>query len=143
MRLDARHRGRHRETEIRIGTEIGVLQRAVERGGEQRARRLDRHAAADAVDAASPTGVHQPDIDIVLGDIFLQQVGIDRRMTRQERRAEAGREFRLDADQTFLGARDLRGVAGQEVIHRLCRRQLGDRWHHAIGVRRQEDNIFG
>ena len=142
MRLDARHRGRHREAEIRIGAEAGVLQRAVERAGDQRARHLDRHAAADAVDAAGPAGVHQPAVDLVLGDVVAQQVAVFRRRTRQERRAEAGREFRLDADQALLGAGDLRGVAGQEVIHRLRRRQLGDRRHHAIGVGGQEDDVL-
>ena len=45
MWLDAMHRGRYREPEIGIGAEVGILERAVERGGQQRARRLDRHAA--------------------------------------------------------------------------------------------------
>ncbi len=39
VRLDARHRGRHREAEIGIGAEAHVLERAVERAGDQRARR--------------------------------------------------------------------------------------------------------
>ncbi len=142
MRLDARHRRRHRETEIRIGAEVGVLERAVERGGEQRARRLDRHAMADAVFAAGPAGVDEPAIDVVLGDVFLQQVGINRRMARQERRAEAGRELRHNADETLLGARDLGGVAGEEVIHRLRRRQLRDRRHHAEGVGGEQDDVL-
>ena len=34
----------------------------------------------------------------------------------------------------LLGAGDLGGVAGQEVIHRLGRRQPGDRRQHAEGV---------
>ena len=134
MRLDPGDRGRHREAEIRIGAELGVAQRTVERGGQQRARHLDRHAPADAVFARGPAGVDQPAIDIVHGDQFAQQVAVHGRMTRQERRAEAGGEFRLDADETLLGAGDLRGVAGEEVIHRLRRRELGDRRHHAERV---------
>ena len=59
------------------------------------ASRLDRHAAAGAVFAAGPAGVDQPAIDIVLGDQVAQQVAVDRRIARQERRAEAGGEFRL------------------------------------------------
>ena len=72
---------------------------------KQRARRLDRHAAADAVFAAGPAGIDQPAIDLVLVDVVAQQIGIDRRVARQERRAEAGREFRLHADQTLSRCR--------------------------------------
>ena len=142
MRLDARHRGRHREAEIRIRAEVGVLERTVERGGDQCAGRLDRHTAADAVDAAGPAGVDQPDVDIVLLDVVAQQVGIDRRIARQERRAEAGREFRLHAHKTLLGTGHLGGVTRQEVVHRLGRRQLGNRRHDAEGVGRQEDDVL-
>jgi hypothetical protein len=124
MRLDAGELGRHREAEIGIGAEFRVAQRTVERRGEQRARHLDRHAAADAVFSAGPTGVDEPAIDAVRADQFAQQIAVDRRMARQERRAEAGGEFGLDADQALLGAGDLRRVAGQEMIHRLRRRQL-------------------
>ena len=52
---------------------LDVLQRAVERAGDQRARRLDRHAPADAIDAAGPAAVDQPAIDFVLGNVFAQQ----------------------------------------------------------------------
>ena len=41
----------------------------------------------------------------------------------------------------LLGARHQRGIAGQEVIHRLRRRQPGDRRHHAEGVAGQHDDV--
>ncbi len=63
-------------------------------------------------------------------------------MPRQERRGKAGGEFRLDADQALLGAGDLGGVAGEEVIHRLRRRQLGDRRHHAEGVGGEQHDVL-
>ena len=81
---------RHGEAEIRIGAKVRVAQRAFERRGEQRARHLDRHAAADAVTAAGPAGVNEPTIDAVRADEFAQQVAIDRRVARQERGTEAG-----------------------------------------------------
>src|SRR5713101_6214931 len=74
VRLDARHGSRHREPEIRIRAERGVLERAVERGGEQRARHLDRHAPAGAEFAPGPAGVDQPAIDRMRGDELAQQV---------------------------------------------------------------------
>src|SRR5581483_7171282 len=88
MRLHARHRGRHLEAEIGIGAELRLVQAAVERGGQQRARHLDRHAAADAVNAAGPAGVHQPAVHLVGRDHVAEQIGINRGMPRQERRAE-------------------------------------------------------
>src|SRR5262249_8166655 len=97
MRLDAGQLRRHREAEVRIGAEFRVAQRAIERGGEQRARHLDRHAAADPVDAAGPPGVDEPAIGAVHADQLAQQIAVDRRMPRQEWRAEAGRELGLDA----------------------------------------------
>jgi hypothetical protein len=41
-----------------------------------------------------------------------------------------------------LGAGDLGGVARQEVVHRLRRRQLGDRRHDAEGVGGQHDDVL-
>ena len=63
-------------------------------------------------------------------------------MARQERRAEAGGEFRFDADQPLLGAGDLGGIARQEVVHRLVGVELGDRRHHAKSVGGQEDDVL-
>ncbi len=63
-------------------------------------------------------------------------------MARQERRAETGREFRLHADEALLGAGHLRGVAREEVVHRLVRVELGDWRHDAIGVGGQEDDVL-
>ena len=98
---------------------------------------------ADAILAAGPAGVDQPAIDIVLGDQLTQHVAVDGGIERQERRAEAGREFRLRlVAEAALGARDLRGVAGEEVIHRLRRRQLGDRRQHAEGVGGQHHHVL-
>ena len=42
-----------------------------------------------------------------------------------------------------LGAGDLGGVAGQEVIHRLRRGQPGDRRHHAEGIAVSMMMFFG
>ena len=76
------------------------------------------------------------------GDQLAQQVAVDGRVARQERRAEAGGELRLHADQSLLGAGDLRGVAGEEVVHRLRRRQLGDGRHHAKRVGREHHQVL-
>src|SRR5690242_19320106 len=41
-RIDARHRHRHAEMEMRVYAHLDMGERAVERGREQRPRRLDR-----------------------------------------------------------------------------------------------------
>ena len=64
-------------------------------------------------------------------------------MARHEGRAEAGGEGRLRLlAEALFGARDLGGEAGEEVIHRLARRQLRDRRQHAEGIGRQHDDIL-
>ena len=140
--VDAGHRDRHLEAEIRVLAELGVVQAAVERGVEQRAGRLDRHALADAIFAAGPAGVDQPAVDAALGDPLLEQVAVDRRVARHERRAEAGREGRLGLGHADLGAGDLGGVAGEEMVHRLVGRQPRDRRQHAERVGGQHDDVL-
>ena len=64
-------------------------------------------------------------------------------MTRHERRAEAGGEGRLRFfAQALFGAGHFRGEAGEEVIHRLARRQARDRRQHAEGIGRQHDHVL-
>src|SRR3546814_2528143 len=69
---------------------------SVQRRIQKRAGHLDRHARAGAILAAGPAGVDQPAIDAALGNALLQKIAINRRMTRHERRAEAGGESRSE-----------------------------------------------
>ena len=76
-------------------------------------------------------------------DDVAQQIAVDGRMQRQERRAEAGRERRLRLGHALLGARHLGRVAGQKMIHRLRWIEFGDRRQHAEGVAGQHDDVLG
>ena len=79
----------------------------------------------------------------MFGDQLAQHLAVHGRITRQERRAEAGGEFRLRLiAETSLGTRDLGSIARQEVIHRLRRCQLGDRRQNAKSVGREHHNIL-
>src|SRR3546814_2719762 len=91
-------------------------------------------------DLACPAGVDQPAIDTTARDPLLEQIAVDRRMARHERRAEAGRKGRLWLGDADLGARDLGGIAGQEVIHGLIGRQPGDRRQYAERIGGQHEN---
>ena len=110
---------RHLEAEDLVGAELGVVELAGERGVQHRARRLDRHPLALAERAAGPAGVDEPDARAVLVELLAEHPRVDRRRLRQERLAEAGREGRLRLGDADLGAGELRGEAGEEVVERL------------------------
>src|SRR5678816_1469715 len=74
LAVDFGHRDRHVEAEVGILAELDVLQAAVERGVEQRAGFLDRHALANAKFAAGPAGVDQPAVDLARGDPLLEEI---------------------------------------------------------------------
>ena len=74
-----------------------------------------------AVGAAGPAGVDQPAGGAGAGDAVAQQRAVDLGPARHERRAEAGGEGRLRLGDAALGAGDLGGEAGEEVVHRLRR----------------------
>ena len=101
------------ETEIRVFTEFSVVQAAVKRRIEQRPSCLDRHPANAGHRrlAAGPTGIDQPALNRALGDPLFQQIAINARMARHERRAETGRKSRFGLGYADLGARYARGVA--------------------------------
>ena len=109
----------------------------------KRAGMGDRHALADAVGAARPAGVDEPAIGLVARDPLAEHLGVFGRVARHERRAEAGREHRLRLlAEPDLGAGDLRGIAREEMVHRLLGGELGDRRHDPERVAGQHDDVF-
>ena len=69
---------RHGEAEIRVGADRRFAEFARQRGVDQPARRGDVDALADAVGAADPAGVDQPDAGAARGEPVGEQVAIDR-----------------------------------------------------------------
>ena len=63
-------------------------------------------------------------------------------MQLEEGLAEAGGEGRGGLGDAALGAGQLRGEAGQEVVLGLLRRQDGDGRQNAEGVGGQEDDVL-
>src|SRR5690606_27515337 len=57
-------------------------------------------------------------------------------------RAEAGGEGGLWLGDAPFRSGDLCGVPGQEVVHRLLRREAGDRRKHAEGIRGEEHHVL-
>ena len=96
---------------------------AGQRRAQHRARRLDRHPLPFAERAAGPAGVDEPHVARVLVELLAEHPRVHRRRLRQERLAEAGRERRLRLGDADLGAGELRGEAGEEVVERLLARE--------------------
>ena len=94
-----------------------------------------------AVGAAAPAGVHEPDARVVLPHLLREQLGVLARMPDEERSAEARRKRGLRLGHAHLGAGDFRGVAADEVIHRVRRRERADRRQHAERVAGEEDHV--
>ena len=86
---------------------------------------FEADAFADAVTAAGPAGVDQPDAGLVLLHLLRQQLGIFVRVPDQERPAETGRKSGLRLGDAHLGAGHLGGVAADEMIHRVRGRERG------------------
>src|SRR4051812_36296318 len=78
----------------------------------------------------------------MLVDETAEHLGVLPRMPDEEDRAEAGGEGRLRLLHASLGARDLRRVAREEVVHGLLARELRDRRQNAISIRREEDDVL-
>ena len=72
---------------------------------------------------------------------FGEQLGVFRRVPDHERRAEAGGEGRFRLGYADFGTGDFRGVAADEVVHRLRRTEFGDRRQDAESVAGEEDDI--
>src|SRR5947207_13869166 len=104
-----RHAGtarRNIEIEDRILFVRDAIERARQRRGNHRARVRDLHALADAVVAAGPAGIHEPDTRVVARNLLAEHTRIAAGVERQERRAEAGAERRLWFGDALFGACD-------------------------------------
>ena len=138
---DVGHRDGDLEPEHRVHLKARPVQRTAERRAHHGAGVGQLHPRAGPVRAAAPAGVHQPDPRPVPRDPLPQHRGIHARMERQERCAEAGAEGGAGLGHARLGAGHLRRVAREEVIHRLIRREPGDRGHHAERVGGEKDHV--
>ena len=134
----------HLETEDRVGRVFDLIQLAVQGGVQHGAGIADADPFPDAIWSADPAGVEQPAVHPIAQDFAFEQVGIKSRVVDHERTAKAGAEgdLRFFA-QANLGAGDLGGIAGDEVVERLVGGQAGDGRHHPGRIAGQEDDILG
>mmetsp|Transcript_74572 Transcript_74572/g.215483 ORF Transcript_74572/g.215483 Transcript_74572/m.215483 type:complete len:225 (-) Transcript_74572:1107-1781(-) len=103
---------------------------------------LQAAAVAGAIGAADPARVHQVGVGAVLVELRGEHLRVDVGVPHQERRAETSGEGGFRLLHALLGARDLGRVPGDEVVHHLLLRQLGDRRQDPEGVAGKEDDLL-
>ena len=124
--------------------EFDMVEVAVEGSGDHCAGVSQLHAlCAGGCAAACPTGVDQVDLCAALTDALAEHLGIDGRIHRHEGLAKQGGEGGLRLGNAALGAGELGGEAGHEVVHCSVLVQAGDGRQDAESVSRQEDNDLG
>ena len=97
----------------------------------------------DALAGAVPAGVDQVSLGAGLLHLLDQLLSVLGGMQLQEGLAEAGGEGRGGLGDAALGAGQLRGEAGQEVVLGLLGGQDADRGQNAERISRQEDDVLG
>ena len=117
-----------------------ILQAAVDSRIDHRAGERKRHAVADSVLSACPSGIDEIDVAVVFFDAFAEKLRVAHCRKRQERRREAGAEGRLRFRDTAFCSGKLARVAGNEMVHRLVLAELRDRRQNAESVCCQEDH---
>src|SRR5450830_2125810 len=139
--LDARYGQWHVQVDGVQVLGLSANQRtALDRGNHATSSR-DIEALANAVAAAGPAGVDQVDLGTETTDTLDQQFSVFASRTREERRAEAGGEGRLDAGaRTHFSRAHQCGVAGQEVVSGLFFAEDRHRWQYSGQVAGQEDH---
>ena len=129
------------EPEHWIALGLGFRKRAVVDRVDNGTCVFETDAFADAGAAAAPAGVHEPDTRVVLAHLLGEQFGVFAWMPDEERSTEARRERGLRLGDPHFGAGDFRGVAANEVIHRVRGRERANRREHAERVASEENHI--
>ena len=127
--------------EVEVGDLLGgsLVDGTAQDGVDDAAGILDGDALAGAV----PAGVHQVSLGAAGLHLLHQFLSVLGGMQLQEGLAEASGEGGGGLGDAALGAGQLCGEAGQEVVLGLLRSQDGDRGQDAECISRQEDDILG
>ena len=102
---------------------------------------LELDAFSRTISAFDPASVNEPYVDLMILHFLGEELGVAGRVKHEEWRTEASRESGGWFGNAHLGSSNLRGVAGNEVIHSLLFAKLGDGWKNAEGIASEEDDI--
>ena len=104
---------------------------------------LELDAGAYTVSTAGPTGVDEPDVDLVVLHLLGEELGVAGGVHDQKGGSKAGREGRGRFGDPHFSAGDFGGVTGDEMIHGLFFAEFGNRGEDAEGIAGEENNIGG
>src|SRR5260370_357914 len=135
-----RARGRNVQSEGGIRHYLYILQRSTDSSTHHCPCVVDVDTLANAIGSAGPACVDEIAAHVMLLNALSQQVRIFSRLKWEEGRAKAGAEGRLRRCYARFSTRQLTGVAREEVIHSLLRRQLRDWRQDAERVCREEED---
>src|SRR5215210_6934770 len=142
--VDSGHRDGHVEAEERVLPRLGVVELAPDHGAYHLAGGGDVYAATDAVGTAGPAGVDQVAAGAVRPQPLGEHLSVCCRRQGKERGPEARGERRLDLGLHLgLGSGELGGVAREEVVGGLARRESAYGGQHAEGVGGQKQDGGG
>ena len=137
--IDTGQLGGNLKVEVRDLLGGGLVDSAAQDRVDDAAGILDGDALAGAV----PAGVDQVSLSAGLLHLLDQFLSVLGGMQLQEGLAEAGGEGRGGLGDAALGAGQLGGEAGQEVVLGLLGGQDADRGQNAERISRQEDDVLG
>lgn len=91
--------------------------------------------------STNPTGVQQPSVGVVLGDLVRQLLSVLHWVQDQEWLTETSRESGLWLSDTLLSTSHLRGVTRDKVVHNLSVGQLRNWRQDTAGITGQQDDV--
>src|SRR5688500_16953147 len=137
--IDSWHLNGHVEAEERVLRRLGVIEFAPDYGAYHLAGGGDVYTATYAVWTAGPAGVDQVAAGTVRPQPLGEHLGVGGSWQRKERGAEACGERRLDLGLHLgLGTGEFGGIAGEEVVGCLRRREGAYGGQYSEGVSGKE-----
>lgn len=120
---------------------LGLGERTIVDGVDNSTGVLEGAAAASAELAASPSGVDEPAVDLVLVHALGKHLGVAAGVEDDEGLAVAGREGGRGLNNAVLGTGGLRGVTSNEVVLSLLRRETRDGGKDTESVAGEHDDV--
>ena len=102
---------------------------------------VDGHPMPDPIGPSTPPCIDEPDADLVRSDFLAEQPSVHTGRERHECCAKARAEGSLWLGHALFGASNLRGVSREEVVHRLCWSEPGNRRQHPESIGRQHNDV--
>lgn len=143
IRIDTRASSGDCEVEDRHVLEFALFQFSAVNRIDDLSRHLQAHSRSLAVFTTRPTGVDDPAVSAVFFHLLSKHVSVSGRVQWQEGFTEASGESSLGFSDTDFRACNLRGVAGDKVVHGLRIGEFGNGREDTVGIAGEENDVGG